>query len=140
MRILIAIDGSHYGDAALDYVMKHLTQFGGPPELSLIHVALAAPPRAAGAVGAEILESYYRHEHDTALAPARARLAAAGLQAAEIQVVGSPGRLIAQHATDGRFDLAVMGSHGHGALAGLVMGSTVTTVLAASKVPLLIVR
>ncbi len=140
MRILIAIDGSHYGDAALDYVLKHLTQFGESPELALIHVALAAPPRAAGAVGAEILESYYRHEHDTALAPARARLATAGLQASEIRVVGSPGRSIAQHASDGRFDLVVMGSHGHGALAGLVMGSTVSTVLAACKVPLLIVR
>ena len=140
MRILIAIDGSHYGDAALDYVLKHLAQFGEVPELALIHVALAAPPRAAGAVGAEILESYYRHEHDTALAPARERLAAAGHQATEIKVVGSPGRLIAQQATEGQFDLVVMGSHGHGALAGLVMGSTVSTVLAASKVPLLIVR
>lgn len=140
MRILIAIDGSHYGDAALDYVLKHLTQFGETPELTLIHVALAAPPRAASAVGAEILESYYRQEHDTALAPARERLAAAGLQATEIKVVGSPGRLIAQQATDGQFDLVVMGSHGHGALAGLVMGSTVSTVLATSKVPLLIVR
>jgi nucleotide-binding universal stress UspA family protein len=140
MRILIAIDGSHYGDAALGYVLEHLAQFGEAPALALIHVALAAPPRAAGAVGAEILESYYRHEHDTALAPARARLAAAGLQAQEIKVVGSPGRSIAQQASDGHFDLVVMGSHGHGALAGLVMGSTVSTVLAACKVPLLIVR
>jgi len=140
MRILIAIDGSHYGDAALDYLLKHMAQFGGSPELALIHVALAAPPRAAGAVGAEILESYYRHEHDTALAPARTRLAAAGVQATEIALVGSPGRLIAQQATEGKFDLVVMGSHGHGALAGLVMGSTVNTVLAACKVALQIVR
>lgn len=140
MRILIAIDGSHYGDAALDYVLKHLTQFGPGPELALIHVALAAPPRAASAVGVEILESYYRQEHDTALAAARQRLSAAGHPVTEILLVGSPGRLIAQQATEGQFDLVVMGSHGHGALAGLVMGSAVSTVLAASKVPLLIVR
>lgn len=140
MRILIAIDGSHYGQAALEYVLKHLAQWGHTPELALMHVALAPPPRAAAAVGAEVIESYYRHEHDTALAWARQRLAAAGCQASEILRVGSPGRLIAQEATDSGFDLVVMGSHGQGALAGLVMGSVVSTVLAASKVPLLIVR
>ena len=33
-----------------------------------------------------------------------------------------------------------MGSHGHGALATLVMGSVTTHVLANSKVPVLLVR
>lgn len=36
--------------------------------------------------------------------------------------------------------LVVMGSHGHGALTGLLLGSTVSAVLSLSKVPLLIVR
>ena len=47
---------------------------------------------------------------------------------------------IAAYAEDGRFDLVVMGSHGHGELAGLVMGSVVTRVLARCKVPVLLVR
>ncbi len=140
MRILVAIDGSRYGEAALDRALDLSARLAEPAELALIHVALPAPPRAAGAVGAEILESWYRHEHDGALAHARERLAAAGRRAVEITAVGSPGRLIAEHASDGGFDLVVMGSHGQGALTGLLLGSTVSAVLSLSKVPLLVVR
>ena len=38
------------------------------------------------------------------------------------------------------YDLLVMGSHGHGALANLVMGSVATNVLAHCGVPVLLVR
>ena len=37
-------------------------------------------------------------------------------------------------------DLVLMGSHGHGALVGMLLGSTVSKVLAASKKPVLVVR
>jgi nucleotide-binding universal stress UspA family protein len=140
MKILIAIDGSRYGEAALAHALDLRARFAVPVELTLIHVALAAPPRAAGAVGAEIIEGYYRKEHDSALESARERLAAVACTAAEITAVGSPGRLIAEHANSGRFDLVVMGSHGQGALAGLLLGSTVSAVLSLTKIPLLIVR
>jgi nucleotide-binding universal stress UspA family protein len=36
--------------------------------------------------------------------------------------------------------MLVMGSHGHGAVANLVMGSAATQVLAHCKVPVLLVR
>jgi len=140
MKILIAIDGSPYGDAALARALELNARLGVPAELTLIHVALTAPLRAAGAVGAEILQSYYRQEHEAALQKARAMLAASGTTATEITVVGAPGRLIAEHANEGGFDLVVMGSHGHGALAGLLLGSTVSAVLSLAKAPLLIVR
>lgn len=140
MKILVAIDGSRYGEAALAHALDLRARLAEPAELTLIHVALTAPARAAGAVGAEILESWYRHEHDGALAHARERLAAAGCEAAEITVVGSPGRLIAEQANSGRFDMVLMGSHGQGALAGLLLGSTVSAVLSLTKIPLLIVR
>jgi nucleotide-binding universal stress UspA family protein len=48
--------------------------------------------------------------------------------------------LIAQEATDGRYDMVVMGSHGHSALGNLVMGSVTTQVLAHCTVPVLLVR
>ncbi len=140
MKILVAIDGSSWGQRALDYVLTHRPGGDASLDLTLIHVAPPAPPRAAAAVGREIVEAYYRQEHEHALADARARLAEAGVKAAEILEVGAAGKTIAAHATQGGFDLVVMGSHGHGAMMGLVMGSTVTQVLAACKVPLLIVR
>ena len=44
-----------------------------------------------------------------------------------------------RHAWAG-FDLLVMGSHGHGNVGNLVMGSIATKVLAGCKVPVLLVR
>jgi nucleotide-binding universal stress UspA family protein len=43
-------------------------------------------------------------------------------------------------ADSGKFDLMVMGSHGHGLWANLIMGSVATQVLAFCKVPVLLVR
>ena len=47
---------------------------------------------------------------------------------------------IAKAAQDGSYDLVMMGSHGHGALTNLVMGSVATQVLAHCAVPVLLVR
>ena len=40
----------------------------------------------------------------------------------------------------GKFDMVVMGSHGRGAFSGLFLGSVARKVLAACKVPVLLVR
>ena len=47
---------------------------------------------------------------------------------------------LAAVAEKGDFDLIVMGSHGHGNLMNLVMGSVTNQVLARSKAPVLLVR
>ena len=54
--------------------------------------------------------------------------------------VGNAGEQIATLARKGKFDLVMMGSHGHGALARLVMGSVAGRVVASCEVPVLIVR
>ena len=43
-------------------------------------------------------------------------------------------------AEKGKFDLLVMGSHGHGTLTNLVLGSMATKVIAHCGVPVLLVR
>ena len=47
---------------------------------------------------------------------------------------------IAQTAHDEKADLVVMGSHGHGALRKIILGSVTTRVLAEATVPVLVVR
>jgi nucleotide-binding universal stress UspA family protein len=72
--------------------------------------------------------------------PIRAFFAQQGREASYVDRVGSIADGIAEYAEAGRFHLIVMGSHGHGELAGLVLGSVTTRVLARCKVPMLIVR
>ena len=72
--------------------------------------------------------------------PIRAFMKAQGLDAEFISKVGHPAELIAKQADAGNHDLLMMGSHGHGLLGGLVLGSVATKVLAACKLPMLLVR
>ncbi|MEW6673404.1 MAG: universal stress protein [Thermodesulfobacteriota bacterium] len=53
---------------------------------------------------------------------------------------GNPEDQILQQAEERHCDLIVMGSHGHGAIAEAVIGSTARKVLRRSKIPVLVVR
>jgi hypothetical protein len=54
--------------------------------------------------------------------------------------VGHVGETIAKFAESNKFEMVIMGSHGHGGLMKLVMGSVATQVLAQCHVPVLMVR
>ena len=74
------------------------------------------------------------------LAPVAKFLMRHGIDAKSAWKVGPAGETIARFADSGKFDLLLMGSHGHGAMVNLVMGSVATQVLAHCKVPVLLVR
>lgn len=63
-----------------------------------------------------------------------------GIDAKSTWKTGHAGESIAKLADSGKFDLVVMGSHGHGTLVNLVMGSVATQVLSHCQVPVLLVR
>ena len=140
MKILLAVDGSSYTQKMLAYLTTHDGLFGVHNEYTLLTVQPPLPPRARSAVGKEIVDSYYADEVEKILAPATEFLAPHGLTIKREWKVGPAGETIASFADDGKFDLLVMGSHGHGTFANLVMGSVATQVLARSKVPVLLVR
>lgn len=87
-----------------------------------------------------LVESYYEEEAQKVLEPVRTFLGQKGIQLQTISKVGHVGETIAAAAEADKYDLLVMGSHGHGALATLVLGSITTQVLANSRVPVLVVR
>lgn len=140
MKILLAADGSAYTRHAVDYLIKHPGMFGGQPELRIVHVRPMIPGRAATALSKSVIQKYYADETAKALAPARRMLDKAGFQYTVSQLIGDPGSEVAALAKKGKFDLVVMGSHGHGALGSLVLGSAASKVLAQCKVPVFIVR
>ena len=104
------------------------------------HVLLCVGDACCAAVGKEVVDSYYADESEKVLAPVSKFLLRHGINAKSSWKVGSAGALIAKLADEGKFDLVVMGSHGHGAWANLVMGSVATQVLAQCGVPVLMVR
>ena len=140
MKILLAVDGSAYTKKMLAYLAAHDELFGTQHQYTAITVQAPLPPRARAAVGAEIANSYYEDEAAKVTAPVVKFLQRHGIEPKVVHKVGAPGELIAKAASAGKFDLLIMGSHGHGALGNLVLGSVTTKVLAHAKVPLLIVR
>jgi nucleotide-binding universal stress UspA family protein len=140
MKILLAVDGSPFSKRMLAYLSTHEALLNGSNDYTVFTAQPALPPRARAAVGKEIVDSYYLDESEKVLAPVTKFLLRHGIDAKSVWKVGPAGATIAKTATDGKFDLVVMGSHGHGAVVNLVMGSVATQVLAHCKVPVLLVR
>lgn len=140
MKILLAVDGSEYTKRMLAYLTTHDNMFGGDNSYTIFTVQMTLPPRARAAVGKEVVEKYYAEEAEKVMGPVSKFLARHGIDAKSQWKVGHAGETIAKFAEAGKFDLVMMGSHGHGALGNLVMGSVVTQVLARSTVPVLLVR
>jgi nucleotide-binding universal stress UspA family protein len=140
MKILLAVDGSSYTKKMLAYLTTHEEVFSPQNEFTLFTAQAPLPPRARAAVGADIANGYYADEVEKVTAPVVKFLKRHGIEAKIISKVGAPGELIAKTAEAGRFDLVMMGSHGHSALGNLVMGSVATQVIAHCKVPVLLVR
>ena len=140
MKVLLAVDGSEYTKRMLGYLSANPEVMGKDPEITVYHGLMALPHHAASVVGPAVVREYQESELEKVFRPIRAFFAQKGLRVEFVDRVGPVADGIAAYAEDGRFDLIVMGSHGHGELAGLVMGSVATRVLARCKVPVLLVR
>jgi nucleotide-binding universal stress UspA family protein len=139
MKILFAVDGSDSTKHALDYLTTHQWP-GAGTTLSVFTVVLQVPHRAAAFAGANLVHLYYADDAERVLRPVRDRLAGWPAPVDYAWVVGHPAQAIVDKAESGHFDLIVMGSHGHGALANVVLGSVATGVLARCRIPVLLMR
>ena len=140
MKILLAVDGSDYTKRMLSYLGTHAEALGSKNTYGVFHVVLPVPPHAASFVSGSTLRGYYEDEAKQVLDPIRALLAEKGIQAEYAHRAGNAADEIADFAQAGNYDLVIMGSHGHGALSNLVLGSVATKVLARCNVPVLLVR
>ena len=86
------------------------------------------------------LDEYYAELSDEAMAPAKAVLQAAGLQAESHRRVGPPGATIAEMARSQDCGLIVMGARGLGAAGAALLGSATQETIANSAVPVLVVK
>ena len=140
MKILIAVDGSPFTKRMLAYLAAHDGWLSETNSYTVIHVVPAVPPRAAAVLDKEVLKGYYADEGEKVLKTLRTFFARKKVQVEYVNKVGPAADVIASTADKGDFDLLVLGSHGHGALGNLVMGSVATKVMANCRVPTLLVR
>ena len=140
MKILVAADGSKFTKRMLDYLSSHGDFLGAQHRYTVLTVIPPLPSRATAALSKKIVQEHEVEGVEKVFKPIRTLLAKRGIDAVCVYKVGEPGEEIAQFARKGGFDLVMMGSHGHGALARMVLGSVVSRVLASCEVPLLIVR
>lgn len=140
MKILLAVDGSEYTKRMLAYLAAHDEWLGTRHQYTVVHGVPAVTNHAARFVDARTLENFYASEAEDVFRPIRAFFKQQGIAAEFVKTVGHTAQSIASLAAEGRFDLIVMGSRGHGDLANLVLGSVATKVLCLSSTPVLLVR
>jgi nucleotide-binding universal stress UspA family protein len=138
MNILLAADSSDYTKRAARYLVENVGLLASKPVIHVLHVQPAFP--YPGSAGKKAIALYQREESERELAPAVKILTKGGLRIKSSWVVGDCAECIRDYVKKHDIQLIAMGSHGHGALAGMVMGSFANKIVASLKTPVLIVR
>lgn len=126
---------------AAEFVAQHTDWLHKDLEVHLLNVQLpVAATKARRMLGDEAVDNFYQQEARTALSAAEEILGKNNIQFQSQYVIGQIAQTIDTYIRDHAIDLVVMGSQGQGALEKLVMGSTVTKVLAITKTPVLVIR
>ena len=140
MKILVPVDGSPYTKRALAYLAAHEEWLGPQHRYTLLHAIPQVPPRAAAVIDKATLKQYYDDEAEKVFKPIRTFFVKQNLDAEYLSKVGHAAEVIAAVGEKGDYDLVLMGSHGHGSLGNLVLGSVANKVLAHTKLPVLLIR
>lgn len=140
--ILIAVDGSSHSAKVAKTAIKHAAACTQAPELHLIYVHLPVPTMGGliKPVGHEALQRYYREEGEDALRAAKKLLDRAKLACNIHIVVGPIAESIAGEAKKLKCDLIIMGTHGMGAMSGMLLGSVATKTVHLAPCPVVLVR
>ena len=140
MNILLLTDGSNHSVEAARWLASHAADLRMPPAVHVLHVHPPMPyPGAAQALGRAALEKYQRETSEESLAPACGVLRDAGVGIQAHWVVGEIAASVSEVARSMQADLVVMGTHGHGALMNLALGSVATKCIATLGVPVVVV-
>jgi nucleotide-binding universal stress UspA family protein len=140
MKILLPVDGSTYTKRMLAWLATHQEWLSGTHEFTVLTVVPLIPPHAASMFPADQLKTYYDETSEGIFKPIRKFTAKHDLATNYVAKTGHAPEVIAKLADKGKFDLLIMGSHGHSNLMNLVTGSVTTQVLARCKAPVLLVR
>ncbi len=141
-RILLATDFSDCSEHALRYACEFAEAFGA--ELHLVYVN--EPPAAAysefgvGFVGVDGLEEDIKRSAAAKLDGLPDEKWQDKLTVSRAVLFGTPFIEIVRYARENDIDLIVLGTHGRGAIAHMLMGSTAEKVVRKAPCPVMTVR
>jgi nucleotide-binding universal stress UspA family protein len=138
-KVLIPVDGSDQADHAVAHAIQ-MHKLGQARELHLLNVQPPLSGDVASFVDKPTRDDYHRDEADKSLASARKLLAAAGVPFKEHIGVGQPGTSIVAFAKKLGCGQIVMGTHGLGGAARLVLGSVAEEVVRESDAAVTVVK
>jgi len=142
-RILVATDFGEAADVAFAYGRELARTFGAT--LDVLHVADNVFARGIAAEGYMVgYPELQREVEETAAKRLEALLsdedrALLGAKSV-VRASASPALAIVEYARDARVDLIIMGTHGRGAMAHLLMGSVAERVVRTAPCPVLTLR
>lgn len=142
MRVVVAVDGSECSQRAVAHLIKKRAYYGDPEQLN-IHLLNVQHPLHRDIdmfIDRGEIKRYHHDEGLEALQPARKLLDQAGVKYTFHISLGDVAEVIARYAAEKHCDQIIMGTHGHGVVAGLLLGSTTRKVLHLASVPVLLVR
>jgi len=148
MKILIATDGSTFGERALEKACEFAKGWNGVSfriiSVYEAHVPMAAEPFAISAEYYQQLDSLARQRAESAVEKAvefiREHLPAASWDMTTAVELGAPAKVIVETAESWVADLVVVGSHGYGFLGRIALGSVSDAVVHHSPCSVLVVR
>jgi nucleotide-binding universal stress UspA family protein len=142
-NILLAVDGSAYGNGTIPYAIDLAKATGA--RITALHVTRPRNELAVGELGAFFMSDGYTKaaalRADNILEAVKRAASNAGVTATTFLVEHEhPWQAIARAADAEHCDLILMASHGRKGLTGLMLGSETNKVLSHSTVPVLIWR
>lgn len=141
-NVLVATDFSDASDTALDYGRHFARAFGAT--LHVVHVVENVMARFAADAYPVVLPDLQKEIEEAGQKRLRASLTDEDFTqlhaVAAVRTSAAPASAIVEYAKDSAADLVIMGTHGRGGVAHLLMGSVAERVVRLAPCPVLTVR
>ena len=140
MKIVFAADGSACTKKALAFLVTHERLAGAEDEVLVLNVQAPLPPSVALTMRSDAANDSHRDQANKVLDPIKVFLDRHPIRYRCEWVVGSPAAEIVEATRRENAHMIVMGTHGHGLLGRVLMGSVAQRVVADCDVPVLLVK